>query len=213
MVFSAGPLELALQDADRFRVIVDALDDGCLIFHAQPATRCEAPHGFSGFRHPLQESVVVLDVVPVVVFGQDFIRVLEVQHEVHANFGIGFVEPIEHGQKRVVKPLWVEGHLLGAHTNGFNSCFRQCAEPSGEFGVVEHHGVAAGEQDFSKLLASTIGMSAAVGFHFFVELFDVRHDFRNLGQTLLGFGAILTLNFFAGDQLFAVAEAAVGRAG
>ena len=135
------------------------------------------------------------------------------QHEVHANLGIGFVEPVEHGQEGVVKPLRVEGHLLGAHTNGFNSCFRQCAKPSGEFGVVEHHGVAARKQDFSKLLASTIGMAAAIGFNFLVEFLDVRHDFRNLGQTLLGFGAILTLNFFAGDQLFAVAEAAVGRAG
>ena len=77
----------------------------------------------SGLRHPLQEPVVVLDVVPVVVFGQDFIRVLEVQHEVHANFGIGFVEPIEHGQEGVVKPLWVEGHLLGAHTNGLDARF------------------------------------------------------------------------------------------
>ena len=56
-------------------------------------------------------------------------------------------------------------------------------------------------------------MAAAIGFDFFVELFDVRHDLGNLGQPLLGFGAILTLDFLAGDQLFAVAEAAVGRAG
>ena len=56
-------------------------------------------------------------------------------------------------------------------------------------------------------------MAAAIGFNFLVEFLDVRHDLRNLGQTLLGFGAILTLNFFAGDQLLSVAEAAVGRAG
>ena len=31
MVFSTGPLEFSLKDADRFWVIVDALDDRCLV--------------------------------------------------------------------------------------------------------------------------------------------------------------------------------------
>jgi hypothetical protein len=47
--------------------------------------------------------MLVRDVVAVVVLGEDLVGVLEVQHEVHADLGVGLVESVEHLEKRASK--------------------------------------------------------------------------------------------------------------
>src|SRR3954471_8972204 len=56
-------------------------------------------------------------------------------------------------------------------------------------------------------------MHAAVLRHGRVVLLDVRDDLRDRRETLLRDGAVLSPDLLAGDQFFAIAETAMGRAG
>jgi hypothetical protein len=73
------------------------------------------------------------------------------------------VEAVEHREEGVVEALGVEGHLLGADADRLDAGLGERAEPGGDLGVVQHHGVAAGEQDLAELLATRLGVEPAVG--------------------------------------------------
>jgi hypothetical protein len=88
--------------------------------------------------------------------------VLEVQHQAQADLGVRLVELVEHREEGVVEALGVERHLLGADADRLDAGLGERAEPRGELGVVEHHRVAAREQDLAQLLAAGLRVTAAV---------------------------------------------------
>ncbi len=113
MVLAAGALELALQNAEGVRVIVDALMIGawfCTVSQpraARPASLCRR-----GDR--LLKALRVLDVVSFRILGEELVGVLEVQHHVQADLRVGLVEPIQHREEGVVESRQIERHILGA---------------------------------------------------------------------------------------------------
>jgi hypothetical protein len=156
--------------------------------------------------------MLVRDVISVVVLGEDFIGMLEMQHEVHADLGVGFMKSVKHLEQRAIEALRVKRHLLGADADGLDPGFGQRGKPCGELRVAEDQSIPARKQDLAKLLSSAFGMTPTVGFDGGVVLMNIRDDLGNLRQSLLGHGSILALDLFAGDEFFAVAETAMGRA-
>jgi hypothetical protein len=72
------------------------------------------------------------------------------------------------------------------------------AEPRSDLGVVQHHRVAAREQDLAQLLATGLRVAAAVGLDLGVVLLDVADDVGDLREALLGDGAVVALDLLAG---------------
>ena len=129
VVLAAGALELALQNAESVRVIVDAPHDRRLVLHGEPTTRGQAPHPFARRGDPLLKALRVLEVVSFRILGEELVWVLEVQHHVQADLRVGLVEPIEHRQEGAVEALGIERHVLGADADRLDAGFGQRAKP------------------------------------------------------------------------------------
>jgi hypothetical protein len=110
------------------------------------------------------------------------------------HLGVGLVEAVEHREEGVVEALGIERHLLGADADGLDAGLGQRAEPRSDLGVVEHHRIAAREQDLAELLAAGLRVAAAVGLDLGVELLDVADDVGDLREALLGDGAVVALD-------------------
>ena len=138
---------------------------------------------------------------------------VEMHHEPQRHIGVDLMEQVEHRHQGPVEALRMERQLFGADPDHFGASLSQSGQPAGQLGVGQHHRVAAGQQDLAQLGPPGLGMPAAVGRHCGVVGADVIGHLAGLRQTLLLDGAVGVGDLFAGDQLFAVAEPAMRRAG
>ena len=91
---------------------------------------------------PFEGTVGVTEIGAVGIFQQEFVGMIEVNHQSESDIGIRLMEVIEHRQERAVETFGIEGHLLGAQAYCFHTRLRQSGQPFAEFLVGQHHGVA-----------------------------------------------------------------------
>ena len=72
------------------------LDDGGLVFDADPTARDEALYGALGRRDPLQDAGFFCDVAARVILGEELVRMVEVHHEAQAHVGVGLMKAVQH---------------------------------------------------------------------------------------------------------------------
>ena len=89
-----------LPDIEQISDQIGILEAGRLVLDGQPAARDKCTHRLAGLRNPLIEALLVLDVVAIVILGEDLVGMLEVEHEVQSDLGVGLVEVVEHCQGR-----------------------------------------------------------------------------------------------------------------
>lgn len=213
MVLGTDTLHLALHDPQCVRVVVDVLDDWGLILDGDPSAGKESSHRGDRVWNPLKDSLVIGDVVEIVIFLEELVGVLEVDHHVESDFWVGLVEAVKHRKEGFVETERVERHLFGADADGLDTRFSERGEPCADLGVVEDHWVTTGEQDLAEFFAAADWVASAVVRDFLIEGADVAGDFWDLREPLLGNGAVGAFDFLARDEFFAVAESAVRRAG
>ena len=213
MVLDAVALHLALQDAQRFGVVVDALDDRRLVLDVQVVALADLLHRAARRRHPLQAAARVVDVVAVFVLAQELVRVVEVDDDADVDVGPVGVEAVEHFEKVLIETIRVEREFLRADADLLDAVLGQGRQPLRDVAVAQHHRVAAGQQDLAQFLAARDRVAAAVVGDQAVVLDDVVDHLADLRQALLGDRAVVASDFLARDQFLAVAEAAVGGAG
>jgi len=142
VVTDTDPVQCPLHHPQRIRVVIDALDDGCLVLNVDPAAGYQRIHCLAGIVVPLERTVRVKEVFAIVSLEEEFIRVVEMHHHPEADVWVGLMEIVQHGKESFIKTFRVEGHFLAAQADGFHASFGKGSHPGADLPIGQHHWVA-----------------------------------------------------------------------
>lgn len=124
-----------LQDLQCVFVIIDVVDDWCLIFQCYEGIIVQVfDDCFDGW---IVGWVVMMVIVVFILFiqGEKFIRMGEMDYEVDQYIWVQFLEEVQYGKEIVVKVFWEECYFFGVDVDNVEIGFGQIVEIVEQIGV------------------------------------------------------------------------------